>query len=133
MLAAFETALSANDWRGLYAIATTDITNTMSADVFVARADAQRATIGTTTQLQRLSVGEVQTNPAGISFVVATYAVTQLRPDGTSVTSMDDAYFVLQGESWSSGSPPVASCVRRHRRRRLPRDELRLGEARSVR
>lgn len=100
VLAAFEAALRANDWRGLYAIATTDITNTLSADTFVAQAEAQRASVGTTTQLQRLSVGDLQTNPAGMSFFVATYALTQLRSDGTSVTSTDDAYFVLQGAFW---------------------------------
>ena len=31
---------------------------------------------------------------------IATYAITQLRLDGTSVTSTYDAYFVLQGEAW---------------------------------
>ncbi len=70
VLAAFETALSANDWRGLYAIATTDITNTMSADAFVAQADAQRATVGTKTQLQRLSVGPRREHPDGRGRVV---------------------------------------------------------------
>lgn len=100
VVTAFETALSSNDWRGLYSIATSDITNTMSADAFVAQADSQRAAIGATSRLDRLALGDIQTNPAGISFFVATYAVTQVRADGTRTTSTYDAYFVMQGEAW---------------------------------
>lgn len=72
----------------------------MTADAFVAQAAAQQMAVGTTTAVRRLSVGDVQTNPAGLSFLVATYAITQQRSDGSSVTSAYDAYFVLQGDSW---------------------------------
>lgn len=72
----------------------------MSADAFVAQATAQRPSVGTTTQLSRVAVGEIQTNPAGIIFFVATYNISQLRSDGASATSTYDVYFVLQGGVW---------------------------------
>ncbi len=99
-LRAFETALAANDWRSIYALTTVDITGNLGADAFVTQATAQQSSVGTTTGLQRQSVGDIHTNPAGMSFVVATYAITQLRPGGSSVTSTYDAYFVLQGDNW---------------------------------
>jgi hypothetical protein len=72
VLASFESALAGNDWRAMYALTTTDITATLSADAFVANAESQRATVGTTSGVQRLAVGDVQVNPAGMSFFVAT-------------------------------------------------------------
>ncbi len=100
VLVSFERVLAANDWRSLYALTTTDITASMSVDDFVARASAQQATAGVNTAVRRLAVGEIQTNPAGLRFVVANYAITKTLPDATSATMTYDAYFVLQGEEW---------------------------------
>ncbi|MBU6423435.1 MAG: hypothetical protein KGQ88_05300 [Chloroflexi bacterium] len=96
ILATFETALLADDWRTIYDLTTSDISANYTADAFVAQVASQRPTIGAVTGVKRMGVSEIRTNPAGMTFFVASYAVTR----GSASSATYDVYFVRQADIW---------------------------------
>lgn len=96
----FEDALRANDWSAAYDLVNSDIASSFGRDEFVAIALAQQAAVGTVATLRRVAVGEVRTNPAGLTYVIVSYEVSYRRAGAITAPVRYELYWVLEGEDW---------------------------------
>lgn len=98
-LRAFEGAMVVGDWGALYDLSSSDYTQNLTRDAFIALARSQTPPAGTVTALRRLKMGEVRTSPLGFSFVVVPYEATR-SVGGATRTSTENVYFLFEGNSW---------------------------------
>lgn len=100
LLADLARALAANDWRTVYGLSNSDIRDSYTAEAFVARADAQRSSVGAIASARLASAGPVETNSAGLTYSIATYEL-RYSPPGPPGPILYDVYWVLEGPGWT--------------------------------
>lgn len=100
LLGDFEDAVLASDWTVLYALVSRELVDSITPSDFVASAAEQTQALGQVIELRREAVVEPHTNPAGITYVIATYTVVRASPSGGMAESTYDIYLVLDPDTW---------------------------------
>lgn len=99
-LKAFESAMAADDPAALYPLMNSDVRGASTVAQFSQSWRDQESRLGRISSLQRVSVADPQTDSAGVTSAVATYATTVTAPAGTLTSQTFDAHFVLQPDGW---------------------------------
>jgi hypothetical protein len=99
-LKAFESAMAVDDPVAIYALMNSDIRSASSVGEFGLSWRDQEARIGRISALARGAVGDIQTDNAGVTFVIVTYTATVTAPSGSTSAQVFDARFVRQADGW---------------------------------
>lgn len=99
-VAAFESAVAADDTAAIYATMNSDVRSANSPASFDQLWRAQEAQTGRITKLDRTALSDITTDAAGTTSAIASYSATLAAPSGSVTTRSYDAYFILQADGW---------------------------------